>query len=189
MTYNDLLTSQPFENMLEVGEIQGKYIKEALEHGTQVFAQRRSTTGMSLLQVSGNRCEKKKKKLEPHNYVSHYCLGLKMIVHMDRAEGDRVSSIKIRCNACPAPIYEDLDLEKTYRLIVQSFLVGGGDGFTAISENLKNRQSGPRDINAYENYIKKASPITQGLEGRITVFDQEASKRTVRQLSEKYHQT
>lgn len=53
ITFNDLLTAQPFENTIDVGEIEGKYIREALEFGCHDFVNGRSKLYTSLLQVSG----------------------------------------------------------------------------------------------------------------------------------------
>lgn len=74
-----------------------------------------------------------------------------------------------RCRACEEPTYEDVDPDEWYRIVVGSYLLGGGDGYTSISENHRNHQVGPLDIEAFVDYIQKVSPIIQGVEGRMTL--------------------
>lgn len=48
-----------------------------------------------------------------------------------------------------------------------TFLLNGGDDHTEISQNYRNHQSGPLDINVIVDYIKKNSPINTSNESRI----------------------
>lgn len=91
-----------------------------------------------------------------------------MTIDFDNEESC-VSDVTIRCSECPRPMYEDLDLEKMYRIIMPSFLGHGGDGFVMLSDNVKNLQIGPVDSDVYIKYLKKMSPIEQLTEGRINV--------------------
>lgn len=92
-----------------------------------------------------------------------------MVIDFNKDIGNRVSNVKVRCNECSQPIYEDLDLNRYYKIILASFLVTGGDGFTMLSDNLQNHQVGPVDRDIFVNYIKEKSPIEQIIDGRITV--------------------
>ena len=78
-----------------------------------------------------------------------------------------MQSVKVRCNECKLPVYEDLDVNKTYRLIVPSFLEDGGDGFVIIRDNLKNIQPGRLDIDVFVEYLQLKSPVYEEIEGRI----------------------
>lgn len=40
------------------------------------------------------------------------------------------------------PKYEPLDLEKTYTVVMPSYMVGGGDGFTMIKEEFLKHNTG-----------------------------------------------
>lgn len=79
---------------------------------------------------------------------------------MSQPAGQRVSNVRIGG--------EPLDLEKTYKVTINSFTASGGDGH----EVLKNAK-GPRvdtgfvDIDVLVAYFKKYSPIERKLEGRI----------------------
>lgn len=94
--------------------------------------------------------------------------GLKIVYDLSQPEGSRVVSLKVRCCDCEVPVYEELDDEKFYRIAVISFLVTGGDGYTIISENLRNHTVGSVDINVVSEYVERYSPIYQEIEGRIS---------------------
>lgn len=53
ISYNDLATSQPFENTVDVGELQGKHIKALLEFSAVPYNFKRYYADVNLLQVSG----------------------------------------------------------------------------------------------------------------------------------------
>lgn len=141
-----MATAIPFENTFDVGEIQGKYLKALFESTTRRYYNGRVSASVSLLQVSG----------------------LKIVYDLSQSEDSRVVSIKVRCNECQVPIYEDLDEEKYYRVIVNSFMVTGGDGYTILSDNLQNHRVGRVDIDVVTEYVEKYSPIFAEIEGRIT---------------------
>lgn len=70
-----MATAQPFENTFDVGELQGKYIKELLEQTTYSYYYHRLYASVSLLQVSGGYCNTKNSN-EPVQTleVLHYLL-------------------------------------------------------------------------------------------------------------------
>lgn len=97
--------------------------------------------------------------------------GIRFTADISKPEGSRVIDLKIRCQRCAIPKYEPYNPNATYRVALLSFLVGGGDGYKMIKENIKNVQIGELDTDVYEAYIKKMSPITQQTEGRITILN------------------
>lgn len=90
-----------------------------------------------------------------------------MVYNLTQPSGSRVESIKVRCNDCTIPAYEDLDLNKTYRLIVTSFLKNGGDGYQVLTNNLKNVKVGRVDIDVLLDYLQTRSPVVEEIEGRL----------------------
>jgi 5'-nucleotidase len=55
----------------------------------------------------------------------------------------------------------------TYTVTVNSFLAGGGDGFTVLRDGT-NRVVGPVDLDALVEYIEGLpTPFTSQIEGRI----------------------
>ncbi|XP_030758221.1 apyrase-like [Sitophilus oryzae] len=151
VTYNDLLLAQPFGNTVDFGQIKGKYIKEVLEQGTKEYNNQRVLSDLKLLHVSGAQ----------------------VVYNLTRPFGERVQSIKVRCQKCLVPEYEDLDLEETYNVAVNSYVAGGGDGYTAVSENIENLAIGQVDVEVFMKYLQSKSPVFQEVDGRITVYSDE----------------
>lgn len=147
MIYGELATALPFGNTVDCGEIQGKYLKALFEFTT--YTNKKTYISVRALQVSG----------------------LRIVYDLSQPEGSRVVSIKVRCNQCEVPIYEDLDEEKFYRIAVNSFLVTGSDLYPILSNNLQNHRVGRVDIDVATDYIEKFAPIYAEIEGRITFVD------------------
>ncbi len=59
---------------------------------------------------------------------------------------------------------------QTYRVVTNAFLVGGGDNFVAFIEGV-DRVTVGNDVQALEAYMKKHSPLTGSVKGRITRVD------------------
>ncbi|KAJ8919181.1 hypothetical protein NQ315_012168 [Exocentrus adspersus] len=148
ITYNDLITAVPYNNTFDVAEIQGKYIKELLEYNALPLFDTNTDMSLKLLQFSG----------------------IHAVLNLTRPEGKRVQSVKIRCQDCSIPTYENLNVEKTYRIVITSYLVTGGDGYTILSENIKNLQIGQLHMDVLLDYINHRSPIFQEEEERIIIY-------------------
>lgn len=131
VTYSNLVTTTPFENTCDKIEIEGKYIREALE-----FSARFSSP--SILQTSG----------------------LKVVFNMTQPAYSRVQSLKVLCRLCDMPRYEDLEDDTWYRAIVNNFLFENGDNFAMLRNNRRNHQVGAVDIDALKTYVENNSPIT-----------------------------
>ena len=65
---------------------------------------------------------------------------------------------------------EALDPAKRYRIAVNSFLAGGGDGFTVLAEGVE-RQEGPQDLTALEEHLSAETRRAGAPAGRITRVD------------------
>ena len=76
------------------------------------------------------------------------------------AVGDRVSNITI--NGVP------LDPAATYRVTVNNFLSGGGDGFTVLTQGT-NVTGGPIDLDAFTAYLTANPNLAPPATNRITV--------------------
>ncbi|XP_057660170.1 apyrase-like [Diorhabda carinulata] len=146
ITYNDMVTACPFENTLDFGVIQGKYLKELLEYTVAPYSKDKPNASLKLLQVSG----------------------IQVVYDLSRIVGDRVISAKIRCQNCTIPIYEDLDENKDYPLVINSFIAEGGSGYQILIDNLKNRTIGPVDIDVLVEFTTRKYRIFQEEFGRIT---------------------
>ena len=74
--------------------------------------------------------------------------------------GSKVSNLKIND--------VDVDLAATYRVTINNFLAGGGDGFTAFTGGA-NLLTGMIDLDAFIAYLENNSPVAPGPMNRITI--------------------
>ncbi|MET9356799.1 bifunctional metallophosphatase/5'-nucleotidase [Streptomyces sp. NPDC006617] len=92
--------------------------------------------------------------------------GLTYTLDLTKSGADRVVTDSIRLNGAA------VDPTATYRVASNSFLAGGGDGFTTLGEGT-NELVGADDLAAFEQYLTANSsataPITPPAADRITV--------------------
>ncbi|WP_156727500.1 bifunctional metallophosphatase/5'-nucleotidase [Streptomyces apocyni] len=92
--------------------------------------------------------------------------GFTYTLDLTKTGADRVVTDSIRLNG------EPLDENATYRVAMNSFLEGGGDGFTALGEGT-NPLVGGDDLEAFETYLtansSASAPIAPPKADRITV--------------------
>ena len=130
VTYNQLFTVQPFNNVMTVKTMTGDMIYRLLE---QQF-----TGANGILQVSNGFA---------------YTWSPTQVPHV--IEG----SVKINGVA--------VDKTASYRVAMNNFLAGGGDGFTVFNEGT-NPLGGEIDLDAAVNYFMLNSPVSPGPQNRIT---------------------
>jgi 5'-nucleotidase len=75
--------------------------------------------------------------------------------------GQKVDPASLRLNGAP------VDPAGHYRVTVNSFLAGGGDGFRVLAEGTE-RQGGMVDVDALEAWLKAHSPLSPPETNRIT---------------------
>ncbi|BCZ92257.1 multifunctional 2',3'-cyclic-nucleotide 2'-phosphodiesterase/5'-nucleotidase/3'-nucleotidase [Thermus thermophilus] len=138
----------PFGNTLVVMDLKGKEILAALENGV---SQWESTAGR-FLQVSG----------------------LRYAFDLSRPAGSRVVRVEVKTEKGYVP----LDLEATYRVVVNNFIANGGDGFTVLKEAQGYRvDTGFSDAESFMDYLKELKVVEAGLEGRIEVLNEPKGER------------
>ncbi|KIF05705.1 5'-nucleotidase [Streptomyces sp. RSD-27] len=141
VTYGESYTVQPFNNLLNVVDLTGAQLITALQQ-----------------QVSG-----------PVNGLNPKILqiskGLTYTLDMTKSGADRIVVDSVKLNGAA------IDPAKTYRVVMNEFLAGGGDGFTVLKEH-KNKLVGVPDLEAFNNLLgtsTAASPIAPPKADRITV--------------------
>uniref|UniRef100_A0A2S2NGN6 5'-nucleotidase n=1 Tax=Schizaphis graminum TaxID=13262 RepID=A0A2S2NGN6_SCHGA len=154
ITFGDLLSTLPFQN--DVGKIttKGSDIWTAFEHSVHRY----STTAENgeFLQVSG----------------------LKVVIDLGQPSGKRVQSIHARCGNCIVPIYEKLDLNGNYTIIISKYLADGGDGFS-FNQVVKYESFARSDFSIMEEEIHVRSPIWPEVSGqRIVLLNVEELNKT-----------
>lgn len=93
--------------------------------------------------------------------------GLKVIYNMTKNAPSRLVDVKIRCRACEVPRYEDVVDDEWYRIVVPSFLYNGGDNIKIFKEMGRNHKVGSYDIDFFEKYVYKMSPIMAETDNRV----------------------
>ncbi|MFI6563045.1 bifunctional metallophosphatase/5'-nucleotidase [Streptomyces sp. NPDC050534] len=92
--------------------------------------------------------------------------GLTYTLDLTKTGADRVVTDSIRLNGAA------IDPAATYRVATNSFLAGGGDGFTTLGQGT-NDLVGTDDLTALEKYMtansSASSPISPPVPGRITI--------------------
>ncbi|XP_066280832.1 snake venom 5'-nucleotidase-like [Branchiostoma lanceolatum] len=145
ITVGDVVGCIPFENTIDIVELRGEDVLRMLEHSAILIGHPR------FLQVSG----------------------LRVVYDKTKAPGHRVVKVDALCSTgCLIPEYRPLDPTASYKIIMPTFLANGGDGYNMIAENKTAHYiPGDLDTDILIEYIKTASPVSVGLEGRIRVIN------------------
>ncbi|MFF5128486.1 bifunctional metallophosphatase/5'-nucleotidase [Streptomyces syringium] len=103
---------------------------------------------------------------EPQPKILQVSRGLTYTLDLTKQGADRVVASSVKLNGTA------IDPGKTYRVAMNEFLAGGGDGFPAFKEG-KNKLVGASDLDAFTSYLtarsSAASPLTPPKADRITI--------------------
>eukprot|EP00794_Sanderia_malayensis_P019052 gene19052-20965_t len=143
ITYGDVLLALPFGNTADIIEIKGEYLLLALEHAVTKWNPK--APAGKFLQMSGMRVK----------------------YDLSKPENNRVVEARIRCTTCRVPKFEPLNKQKVYKVIISSFLAGGGDKFEMFPKHIIKHHPGNTADSMVVEYIKKQSPLIIGEEDRI----------------------
>ncbi|MEV7726692.1 5'-nucleotidase C-terminal domain-containing protein [Streptomyces sp. NPDC087917] len=141
VTYGESYTVQPFTNMMNVVDLTGAQLITTLQQ-----------------QVSGT-------VNGPSPKILQVSKGFTYTLDTTKAGADRIVVDSVRLNGAA------IDPAKTYRVAMNEFLAGGGDGFTVLKEH-KNKLVGASDLDAFNAYLAKTSaqaPLAAPAADRITV--------------------
>ncbi|MFZ2013368.1 MAG: bifunctional metallophosphatase/5'-nucleotidase [Nocardioides sp.] len=144
VTYGEAFTVQPFTNLVETVSLTGAQIVTLLQ---EQFSGPLNTTAPKVLQVSQ---------------------GFTYTLDRSKTGADKVDVSSIRLNGAP------LDPSASYRVTVNNFLAGGGDGFSVLTQGTDPVISAV-DIDAFVDYLtansSAGSPLAPPPANRITVLD------------------
>ncbi|WP_374712771.1 bifunctional metallophosphatase/5'-nucleotidase [Symbiobacterium terraclitae] len=147
ITWGDLYTTSPFGNTLVLVDMKGSEIKTLLEQGLNNYVRRLNKENFPRpLQVSGI------------TYVWDYA----------KPDDERVVEIKL-ADGTP------LDMDATYKVVVNNFMASGGDNLYILAE-LTDRQidTGIVMLEALVEHFKALSadePLTYELQNRVQVLN------------------
>ncbi|XP_002741914.1 snake venom 5'-nucleotidase-like [Saccoglossus kowalevskii] len=148
LTVGDILNIQPFRNTLDLIDITGATLIKVLEWSVSDINP--DEPSGRFLQVSG----------------------LLVNYDLDAPVGSRVKSLEAKCTECKVPEFIAVDRDSVYTIIVPTFIANGGDGYDMlVDERIRYHIPGDLDSDVLIEYIESQSPITKGLERRITFGD------------------
>lgn len=118
---------------------------------------------------------------------------------ISKPPGSRVRSISILCTKCRVPHYEPLKDEMVYTVVIPSYMVAGGDGYSVIRDETIKHNSGEMfgckegflvlccedetfhrssrfpaghlDVSVVSNYIMQRKQVYPAVEGRIKIYN------------------
>lgn len=126
VTHADLLDIHPFGNRIQVADVSGAVLREALEHGLS----EPDMIGPRLLQTAGLRY-----RINPSAPV-----------------GKRIMSAEIRTKE---GIWAPILPENVYRIVTIAYLLGGGDHFSMLGQHAKILETGPLEVDVLEAYLRE----------------------------------
>ncbi|KAM3871235.1 snake venom 5'-nucleotidase-like [Diretmus argenteus] len=141
ITMEDIISVLPFGATFDLVQLKGSTVMKAFEHSVHRYGR---NTG-EFLQVSGIHVE----------------------FDLSRPVGQRVVAVAVLCIRCRVPVYEPLDLEREYKVMMPSFIAAGGDGFAMIKKEKLKHNTGDMDISVLSKYISDRKRIYPTVEGRI----------------------
>lgn len=144
ITWGAAQAVQPFGNIMQVVSIKGSDIVEALNQQFKEFY---------FLQIAGMRYTYTGEKIEEKDESG------KVIKTTDTRKVKDVFEVTADGKEIP------LDLEKTYNIVINDFLFGGGDGFTAFTKGILLGALDP-DTDIFVKYIKGLNEVSAKVEGR-----------------------
>lgn len=145
ITMEDLISVLPFGGTFDLVQLKGSTLRKAFEHSVKRYGQ---STG-EFLQVSGIHVE----------------------FDLSKPPGSRVKSLAILCTKCRVPEYKPVEDEAVYKVVLPSYMVTGGDGFSMIPNEALKHNSGDLDITVVSHYITMRKKVYTPVEGRIKIYN------------------
>ncbi|XP_064489234.1 protein 5NUC-like [Ornithodoros turicata] len=142
---DDLLSVMPFGNSLVVVTLTGAHLWDLFEHSVANYSPTEARG--EFLQVSG--------------FLVTY--------DVSQSPMKRVVSVEALCTNCSVPRYEHLDDPTLYRIVTMSYMYQGGDGYD-FSKAIHAEDKGYLDLDVFQEYFTKRSPVQAKLEHRIRIL-------------------
>ena len=125
VTYADLLDIHPFGNHIQLADVSGAVLREALEHGIS----EPDVIGPRLLQTAG----------------------LRYRLNSAAPMGQRIVSAEIRTKE---GTWDPIQPKNIYRIVTISYLLGGGDHFSMLGQHAKILETGPLEVDVLDAYLQ-----------------------------------
>jgi 5'-nucleotidase len=145
ISVGDTLEVMPFANTLALIDMSGIELQQALEEGVDYLVTKYGIDSNAM----------------------PYLGGATMNVRPASAKGSRVAALAVKDEH---GIYQPVEPAKIYRIAVNAFLAGGGDGFAAFKNATGFRSdTGIIDSDAFHDYLKELGTVSNPAEKRITI--------------------
>lgn len=130
--------NMPFGNTVTVADLTGDQVKAALENS------------VSQVESGGGRFSQ--------------VAGLRFIWDPSKPAGSRIVDIQVKDGSGN---FRAMDTTASYRVIANSFIQDGGDGYTVFTQAQNRRDTGFILTEALQEYLAANSPVSPKIEGRI----------------------
>ena len=139
VTMGEVLTVLPFQNTIATFQLKGADLRAALENGVS-----------QIEEVAGRFPQ---------------VAGMKYSFDKSKPAGERITDVQVKEGDAFVP----LDAEKTYGVVTNNYVRGGGDGYKIFATNAVNPYDfGPNLEQAVADYLGANSPYEPYTDGRIT---------------------
>jgi len=139
VTMGEVLTVLPFQNTIATFQLKGSDLAAALENGVG-----------QIEEVAGRFPQ---------------VAGMKYSFDKSKAPGDRITDIQVKEGEGFVP----LDPEKTYGVVTNNYVRGGGDGYKIFATSAVNPYDfGPNLEQAVADYLSANNPYKPYTDGRVT---------------------
>jgi 5'-nucleotidase/UDP-sugar diphosphatase len=147
ISVSDVLEILPFADTLILADLTGLEIKTALEEGIDYLLKKYPVADPP-----------------PMPYVA----GIRFSVRPAAAPGDRISHLEVKENG----VYQSLKPQEVYRLVTNSFVAAGRDGFAVIKNAAGFRSdTGIIDSDAFREHLQSLGTVVNPVEQRIIILD------------------
>jgi 5'-nucleotidase len=147
ISVSDVLEVMPFGNTLVLVDLTGAEMKTALEEGIDYRLQKypgQNPPGMP------------------------YVAGIRFSVRPVAPRGNRVTDLNIRDHK---GFYQPVRPEAVYRMVVNAFVAGGGDGFTTMKKASGYRSdTGIIDSDAFREHLERLGSVMNPTQPRIAIL-------------------
>jgi 5'-nucleotidase len=147
ISVSDVLEVMPFGNTLVLVDLTGAELKRALEEGVDYRLQKypgQNPPGMP------------------------YVAGIRFSVMPAAPRGERISALSVKDDQ---GVYRPAIPHAVYRMVVNAFVAGGGDGFTTIKNASGYRSdTGIIDSDAFREHLERLGSVRNPTRPRITIL-------------------
>ncbi|XP_068617833.1 trifunctional nucleotide phosphoesterase protein YfkN-like [Battus philenor] len=148
VTTVNLMSALQSEGNLVTVKINGTVLKQFLEHSVADY--RLSNPSGEFLQYSG----------------------IRVTYDLAKDPGSRLVNAVVRCQSCDIPVFNPIDDEKEYTLIMPLSLAKGGQGYSML-ETLARNTLAYDETRCVTEYIAQRSPVYPEVAGRISLGNHE----------------